>query len=71
MIEHLILSGGHNVLKNIKGLLIKLPGIWVEQNVICENLPLNSGLKKSKIIHCILNLTLMLLQIKTGLEITI
>jgi len=43
-IEHLILSGGKEVLKNVKGLLIELTGLWQEQTEICENLLKKSGL---------------------------
>ena len=45
-IEHLILSGVSDVLKNVKGILIELPNLWPEQTLICEEILRNSGLEK-------------------------
>ena len=45
-IEQLILAGGTNVLRNIKGLLIELPNLWPEQTILCENFLHDAGLVK-------------------------
>lgn len=44
-IEHLILSGGENVLSQVDGLLIELPGVWKQQTEVAEKYLRNAGLK--------------------------
>jgi FkbM family methyltransferase len=45
-IEQLILAGGTDVLRNIKGLLIELPNLWPEQTILCEKFLYDAGLVK-------------------------
>lgn len=45
-IEQLILAGGPEVLKNVKGVLIELPNLWPEQTRLCEEFLSKSGLVK-------------------------
>jgi FkbM family methyltransferase len=45
-IEQLILAGGSEVLKYVKGVLIELPNLWQEQTDICEEILLKSGMIK-------------------------
>ena len=44
-IEHLILSGGNSVLRQVKEILIELPGSWEEQTLFAEELLREAGLK--------------------------
>ena len=43
-IEHLILSGGKLVLKQVRGVLIELPGVWKEQTEMAAKYLLEAGL---------------------------
>jgi len=45
-IEQLILTGGNEVLKQVKGVLIELPNLWQEQTEMCEQLLSKSGMVK-------------------------
>ena len=45
-IEQLILAGGLEVLKNVKGVLIELQGAWQEQTNICEGILSKTGMDK-------------------------
>jgi FkbM family methyltransferase len=45
-IEQLILTGGNEVLKKVKGVLIELPNLWQEQTDMCEQLLSKSGMVK-------------------------
>ena len=42
-IEHLVLSGGIEILKNAKEILIELPGVWDEQTNTSNKLLIESG----------------------------
>lgn len=44
-IEHLILSGGGSVLKQVRGVLIELPDVWKEQTEMAGTLLRDAGLK--------------------------
>ena len=44
-IELLILEGGINILKKVKGVLIELTHEWPERKIDCEKILLKSGLK--------------------------
>lgn len=45
-IEQLILAGGSEVLKHVKGVLIELPNLWQEQTEICEEILSKTGMVK-------------------------
>jgi FkbM family methyltransferase len=47
-IEELILNGGIEILSKVKGVLIELPDLWLDQKVACEKILINSGLEKIK-----------------------
>ena len=46
-IEPLILRGGANVLRRVKGVLIELTGLWIQQTEECEQLLVAGGLTKT------------------------
>ena len=46
-IELLILKGGENTLKKVKGVLIELTNEWLERKTDCEQIFLDSGLKNT------------------------
>ena len=47
-IEHLVLSGGIEILKNVKEILIELPGVWDEQTNTSNKLLIESGFTLTK-----------------------
>lgn len=47
-IEHLILAGSYNVLRQAKQILIELPGVWKEQTLVAEKLLQGAGFKLSR-----------------------
>jgi FkbM family methyltransferase len=46
-IELLILKGGKNILKKVKGVLIELTHDWLERKIDCEKILFDSGLKNT------------------------